>query len=116
MAPRGRPKKYQGRRPNWTIRLQEQYGSEVKRLSESTGRSISEVCESLISRALSSGFGVDVENQVSTVAAVIVVTAPKQQDDELQITAICIEALKRVSDASARQRVLNYLAGRTEAN
>jgi hypothetical protein len=46
--PRGRPKKYAGKRPNWTFRLEEKYGDQVKALAEQSGRSISEVCEQLI--------------------------------------------------------------------
>src|SRR5258705_3859613 len=45
---RGRPKKYAGRRPNWTFRLEEKYGNQIKALAEQTGRSVSEVCEQQI--------------------------------------------------------------------
>jgi hypothetical protein len=41
----GRPRKYAGKRPTWTIRLEEKYGDQVKALAQETGRSISEVCE-----------------------------------------------------------------------
>jgi predicted transcriptional regulator len=41
----GRPRKYAGKRPTWTIRLEEKYGEQIKALAEKTGRSISEVCE-----------------------------------------------------------------------
>jgi hypothetical protein len=44
----GRPRKYAGKRPTWTIRLEEQYGERIRSLAESTGRSISEVCEQQI--------------------------------------------------------------------
>jgi hypothetical protein len=46
--PRGRPKKYAGKRPNWTFRLEEKYGEQVRQIAEQSGRSISEVCEQLV--------------------------------------------------------------------
>lgn len=45
----GRPRKYQGTRPTWTVRLEPALGAEIKAMAESTGRSISEVCERQIS-------------------------------------------------------------------
>jgi hypothetical protein len=47
----GRPKKYSGKRPTWTIRLEEKYGDQIKALAEQSGRSISEVCEQQIVNA-----------------------------------------------------------------
>jgi hypothetical protein len=49
--PLGRPRKYAGKRPTWTIRLEENNGAKIKALAESTGRSISEVCEQQIIRS-----------------------------------------------------------------
>lgn len=46
--PRGRPRKYAGRRPTWTIRLEEAHGDRIKAIAEKEGRSISEVCEQQI--------------------------------------------------------------------
>lgn len=46
--PVGRPKKYSGKRPTWTFRLEENFGNEIKRIAQETGRSISEVCEQQI--------------------------------------------------------------------
>lgn len=43
--PLGRPRKYAGKRPTWTIRLEPTFGDEIRRIAEQTGRSISEVCE-----------------------------------------------------------------------
>lgn len=47
----GRPRKYAGKRPTWTIRLEEKYGDQIKELAEKSGRSISEVCEQQIVNA-----------------------------------------------------------------
>lgn len=41
----GRPAKFEGKRYSWSIRLQEKYGDEIKRMAESEGLSISEACE-----------------------------------------------------------------------
>lgn len=49
--PVGRPRKYAGKRPTWTIRLEPEIGEWVKETAAITGRSISEVCESLIVKA-----------------------------------------------------------------
>jgi hypothetical protein len=49
--PAGRPRKYAGKRPTWTIRLEEKYGDQIKALAEQSGRSISEVCEQQIVNA-----------------------------------------------------------------
>lgn len=49
--PRGRPRKYAGRRPTWTIRLEEKYGEQVKAAADREGRSISEVCEKQIAKS-----------------------------------------------------------------
>jgi hypothetical protein len=49
--PVGRPRKYAGKRPTWTIRLEEKYGDQIKAIAENEGRSISEVCESRIVRS-----------------------------------------------------------------
>jgi hypothetical protein len=46
--PPGRPRKYAGKRPTWTIRLEEKYGDQIKAMAEKSGRSISEVCEQQI--------------------------------------------------------------------
>jgi hypothetical protein len=46
--PRGRPRRYLGDRPNWTIRLEEKYGGQIREIAEQSGRSISEVCEQQI--------------------------------------------------------------------
>jgi hypothetical protein len=46
--PRGRPRRYLGERPNWTIRLEEKYGDQIREIAEQSGRSISEVCEQQI--------------------------------------------------------------------
>jgi hypothetical protein len=48
----GRPKKYSGKRPTWTVRLEESVGNQVKEMASSTGRSISEMCEHLITQGL----------------------------------------------------------------
>lgn len=50
--PAGRPRKYAGKRPTWTVRLEESVGNQVKELATSAGRSISEVCEGLINEGL----------------------------------------------------------------
>lgn len=50
--PAGRPRKYSGKRPTWTVRLEESIGNQVKELAAATGRSISEVCEGLINEGL----------------------------------------------------------------
>jgi hypothetical protein len=52
--PVGRPKKYSGKRPTWTIRMEESVGGHVKEMAASTGRSISETCEYLIGQGLHS--------------------------------------------------------------
>ncbi|MGY4504206.1 hypothetical protein ACVWYH_008163 [Bradyrhizobium sp. GM24.11] len=44
----GRPRKYAGRRPTWTIRLEPEIGESVRKRASETGRSISEVCEAMI--------------------------------------------------------------------
>jgi len=49
--PRGRPRRYIGDRPNWTIRLEEKYGDQVRQIAEGSGRSISDVCSELIVNA-----------------------------------------------------------------
>jgi hypothetical protein len=46
--PRGRPRRYVGDRPNWTIRLEETYGEQVRQIAEESGRSISDVCSERI--------------------------------------------------------------------
>lgn len=44
----GRPRKYSGRRPTWTIRLEPDLGESIRKRASETGRSISEVCEAMI--------------------------------------------------------------------
>jgi hypothetical protein len=46
--PRGRPRRYLGERPNWTIRLEEKYGDQIRQIAEQSGRSISDVCSEQI--------------------------------------------------------------------
>jgi hypothetical protein len=46
--------------------------------------------------------------------AFVTVTAPLQQDDELQVIAICMAGLERLPAGLARQRVVTYLRGRAE--
>lgn len=46
--PRGRPRRYLGDRPNWTIRLEEKYGEQIRKIAERDGLSISAVCEQQI--------------------------------------------------------------------
>jgi hypothetical protein len=46
--PRGRPRRYLGERPNWTIRLEEKYGDQIREIAEKSGRSISDVCSEQI--------------------------------------------------------------------
>jgi hypothetical protein len=46
--PRGRPRRYIGDRPNWTIRLEEKYGDQIRQIAEQSGRSISDVCSEQI--------------------------------------------------------------------
>lgn len=50
--PVGRPRKYSGKRPTWTVRLEVSIGDQVKELAAGSGRSISEVCEFLIAEGL----------------------------------------------------------------
>jgi hypothetical protein len=50
--PAGRPRKFAGKRPTWTIRLQEDVGQRVKDSAGLQGRSISETCEGLITLGL----------------------------------------------------------------
>lgn len=45
MRQRGRPRKFAGRRPTWTVRLSEDVGEKVKGAAEKAGRSISEEIE-----------------------------------------------------------------------
>lgn len=47
-GPRGRPRRYIGDRPNWTIRLEEKYGSQIREIAEKLGRSISDICSERI--------------------------------------------------------------------
>lgn len=42
---RGRPRRYLGVRPNWTIRLDVEIGDKIKEMATTSGRSISEICE-----------------------------------------------------------------------
>ncbi|UFX41705.1 ribbon-helix-helix protein, CopG family [Bradyrhizobium sp. 41S5] len=50
-AARGRPRRYVGDRPNWTIRLDVEVGDRIREMAEATGRSISEICEQQIVRS-----------------------------------------------------------------
>jgi hypothetical protein len=49
--PLGRPRKYTGKRPTWTIRLQSIVGDRIKAIAKITGRSLSEVCEQQITES-----------------------------------------------------------------
>lgn len=42
----------------------------------------------------------------------ITVTAPYQQETELQVLAICVEALRRLNHPQAQKRVVAYLLDR----
>jgi hypothetical protein len=65
--PVGRPRKYAGRRPTWTIRLEAKYGDQIKKIAEDTGRSISEVCEQQIGNAFRADIMIDVlEKEIAT--------------------------------------------------
>lgn len=50
--PVGRPRKYAGKRPTWTVRLEPQIGDQIREIAAKTGRSLSEVCEACIKQAL----------------------------------------------------------------
>jgi hypothetical protein len=50
--PVGRPRKYEKRRPTWTVRLEESLAEQVKMYAETCKFSFSEACEMLIGRSM----------------------------------------------------------------
>lgn len=55
----GRPRKYVGRRPTWTVRLEEKYGDQIRDMAQTSGRSMSEVCEQQIINSFRYAFIID---------------------------------------------------------
>ena len=70
--PRGRPRRYIGDRPNWTIRLEQKYGDQIREIAEASGRSISDVCSEQIVKAFRLEFIVEqLETELETSRAAV---------------------------------------------
>jgi hypothetical protein len=101
--PRGRPRRYLGDRPNWTIRLEEKYGEQIRQIAEKSGRSISDVCSEQIVKSFRLQIMCD-----------LLEAKEKTLDEELRDSRLAfkaahsrmLEAEKRVDDLTNRLEVL----------
>lgn len=76
--PVGRPRKYAGKRPTWTIRLEEKYGDWIKSRAAATGRSLSEVCEQQIVASFRMESVIDILEEELRLARIQVSTLSEQ--------------------------------------